>query len=234
MSSTINLQQTMNWALPYIDYQPLDIGGMEPALTNANIIRQTILGPPFSWPWNRVENSATTCEVGEQDYQMALSDFGFLETAWITLGGKKFELKLKRRLSQDGSEGRPEFIAVQLDDNNGNITFRISPQPSQAFTLTVVYQRKALPLVTFASRWDPIPDELSYIVNPGFLALSMPLVDNPEFATFNDRFIAHLLSAQDGLDEMQRNIFIANWLDVTKQIQRSGLQVQQGTMSRQR
>jgi hypothetical protein len=234
MASTINLQATVTWSLPYIDYQPLTIGGPDPAVTNANLVKQTMLGPPFTWPWNRVESAPIDCVAETQDYVAALDDFGFIEMAWVEFDGDIKEVKNKRTISKDGTFGRPEFIAAQLDDNAGNITFRLMPCPDKAYVLTVVYQRKASKVLSLAGLWSPIPDELSYIFNYGFLALGMPLTDDPQFQTFNDRFIAHLLSAQDGLDEMQRNIFIANWLDVTKQIQRSGMQAQQGTLSRTR
>ena len=50
------LQQTINWAQPYIQYVPLTAGvGLEPALSIASMVRNTICNPPFVWPWNRNE-----------------------------------------------------------------------------------------------------------------------------------------------------------------------------------
>jgi hypothetical protein len=40
---------------------------LEPAFTSANIVLQTILGPPFAWYWNRVV-TGFVCVAGQQDY----------------------------------------------------------------------------------------------------------------------------------------------------------------------
>jgi hypothetical protein len=232
MSSLENLSQTNVWTGPYVHFQPLAIGGQDPALANANLIKQTILGPPFVWPWNRVETNGTACTAGTQDYTLSLPDFGFIEKAWIQFGSEVKEVTNQRTLSRDSAQERPQFISVQKDDGAGNLTFRLSPTPNKAYTLTICYQRKSYPLLSLGSRWDPIPDELGYLYKYGYLGLSMMITGDARFPIFNDRFISHLLGAQDGLDEMQRNIFLSNWLDVMKQVQRASSHTQQGTVSR--
>jgi hypothetical protein len=240
MASTLNLQQTLLWTGPFLHYQPLTIGGTEPAVSNANLVKSTILGPPFTWASNRAESAPITLIPGTQDYLVNLPNFGFLEKAWVTLTTgvapntttTTTEITVSRGLSKDSTSGRPDHIAVQLDDNAGNITFRLMPDPDQAYTLTVCFQQKALPMTSLASLWNPIGDELSYIFNFGFLAMSLILTGDARFPIFNDRFISHLLGAQDGLDEMQRNIFLGNYLEVMRQVQRNGMQTQQGVMGR--
>jgi hypothetical protein len=74
MASTLTLNQTISAALPVVGFLPLNLGsgnGYEPAVTNANEIKQMILNAPFGWRWNRVAASfsATT---GTQDYSVAL------------------------------------------------------------------------------------------------------------------------------------------------------------------
>jgi hypothetical protein len=232
MSSTINLQQSILWSGPYLHYQPQTIGGLEPALSNANLIKSTMLGSPFAWPWNRAETPAIACTPGTQDYTSLLPTFGHIEKAWIVLAGKITEISVKTSLSKDSTSERPTVVSVHLDDGFGHITFRLTPNPDKAYSLVVQYQQKAIVMSSMASRWDPIPDELSYIFNPGFLAMGLMITGDARFPIFNDRFVAHLLGAQDGLDDLQRNIFVGDWLNVMKQTSRAQIMPQQGIASR--
>jgi hypothetical protein len=69
-TSTIKLKATLEWAKRYIANRDATIGnGVEPAITNANLIIQTILGPPFRWRWNRVITGFYTA-AGVQDYKL--------------------------------------------------------------------------------------------------------------------------------------------------------------------
>jgi hypothetical protein len=236
MPATLNLQQTILWTGPFVRYQPLIIGGNEPSMSNANLIKQTVLGAPFCWPWNRAESAPIVCVAGTQDYVAALPTFGFIEKAWVQDPDTQEikEIEVATALSKDSTKGRPDKISVQIDDGAGNITFRVLPAPNKAYILTVLFQQKPILMSSMANRWNPIPDELSYIYQYGFLALSMMITGDSRFPIFNDRFVAHLLGAQDGLDEMQKNIFIANWTEYTKQVLRAQIQPQQGTQSRGR
>lgn len=57
-SNTETILSSVNWAKFFLGNRPffLDVT-MEPALTSANIIAQTMLQPPFKWRWNRVATS---------------------------------------------------------------------------------------------------------------------------------------------------------------------------------
>jgi hypothetical protein len=224
--------QAVIWTGPFIGYQPLEIGGDEPTLSNGNLIKSTMLGAPFTWPWNRVESDPIPCTVGVQDYTVSLPNFGFIEKAWLTLGEETKEIEVKTTLAKSSTQARPEYIAVVRDDNAGNITFRLMNVPDQAYTLTVQFQQKAVPFTSLAIRWDPIPDELSYIYLPGFLAMCMVLKSDARFPIFNDRFVSHLLGAQSGLDELQKSIFIGNWTDVMRQLQAQQGKTQSGVGGR--
>lgn len=234
MSSSFNLQNAISWCAPYMNFQPLMIGGPEPALTNANLVLQTILGPPFCWRWNRAETTFV-CTLVDQDYVKALPDFGFIEKVWLKSADGNVIKEMQVKNSQAGTKevGRPEFVSAQSDDGAGNITFRLNVLAAEAFTVTVLYQKKATLMTSLASTWAPIPDECSYIFNWGFLAISAMLIDDVRFPIFSNKFTSHLLGAQDGLDEMQRNIFLGNWLEITKQVQRASNQSAQGTTARQ-
>lgn len=66
--SSIRLLDTMEWAKKFIANRATAIGNyLEPALTSANIIKQTMLGAPFRWRWNRTMTGFIT-QQGQQDY----------------------------------------------------------------------------------------------------------------------------------------------------------------------
>lgn len=87
MAATKTLQDSINWVRPFLNWANLTIGtNNEPAMTSANQTLQTIVGPPFVWPWNRY-NTFFLTSVGVQDYSTAISNFGYLESASIELCG---------------------------------------------------------------------------------------------------------------------------------------------------
>jgi hypothetical protein len=58
--STITLENTMDWAKRLSFNREFGIGNsLEPALTSANLVAQTILSPPFDFWWNAQEISFT-------------------------------------------------------------------------------------------------------------------------------------------------------------------------------
>jgi len=169
-----------------------------------------------------------------QDYTVAIGDYGFEEVASVAdIGGLNKEITFKKVLALDGtSPDRPAYIAAQDDDNNGNITFRISPPPDQAYGTTVTYQRKPPIVQSMAGLWSPVPDEYSYIYNWGFLTMAAMLTNDPRMAAYSQKFIGHLLSAQSGLTERQINIFMSTFLQRTGQVAVAGLTAQQGVTAR--
>src|SRR5919108_3967054 len=180
MASTYSLQNTVNWASPIIFNKPLSAGaGLEPALTNANLIFQTILGPPFIWRWNRatVNFTCNTGQANPQDYPTSASAFNFIESAAVFSTDSPAtdikELEIKRHLERTAEKARPNYISPEFDDNAGNITFRVTQSPDKNYPVTVTYQKKPTPFLSLAQTWAPIPDEMQYIYNNGFLALSL-------------------------------------------------------------
>ena len=62
--STVTISKTMEWAKRLSFNRLSAIGNnLEPALTSANMVMQTVLGPPFEWWWNNQELSFTTNPV---------------------------------------------------------------------------------------------------------------------------------------------------------------------------
>lgn len=208
----------MNWAASFLEQQPLLIDGLEPVLSSANLVLQTILGPPFSWPWNRSTFSYTT---NQQDYQMSLADFGFLEGGSVVpqSGGNTFELMVKNLLQSETQQARSSHLSPLIDDGQGNITFRLAPAPDDTYTVNALYQRKAARITGPGVTWAPVPDDKNYLCQWGFLSLMSLIGFDARFGEYNTKFITSILSAQGGLSELERNIFLGNWLRVMSQVQ---------------
>lgn len=80
--STLTLLDVMQWAHRFVGNRPLAIGNsLQPALQNANLVLQTIMGPPFNWRWNRVSTGFMTV-VGQQDYYV----WNRMPTAQVAVG----------------------------------------------------------------------------------------------------------------------------------------------------
>lgn len=222
MPSTVTIQATINWSKAFIEMQPVTICGMEPALGSANLVLQTILGPPFVWAWNR---GIVTFTTANQDYQQAMTDFGFLEEGTVKppSGGKPWALAVKQSLHIDASAARPQWCAPYLDDGTGNITFRLMPSPDQSYQVILPYQRRAPLLMSLGTTWAPVPDEHAYICQWGFLALMSLIGNDARFGEYNNKFVTTLLCAQGGLTDMERNLFLGNWLRATSQAQATQL-----------
>ena len=233
------LLDVVEWTRPFVsNIFLLNDNSIEPATTNANILLGTILSPPFKWEWNR--NVATmACVPTVVDIPKLLPDFGFLESAYLQVPALAtadentiYELTNERNLEKTSQPGRPTNIMVFLDDQAGNITFRLGASaPEQAYPIGITYQKAMVPL-TKISAVVPIPDKLMHIFRYGFLALAFLYTQDGRFAEMNQKFIATLLGAQQGLNAMQRNIFLGNWFSMMKEQNAGALETQQGTQAR--
>jgi hypothetical protein len=230
------------YSLPFLGYQPVNVSNGEPALTAANMTKQTMLGAPFAWPWNRGTFTIQIPNEDEygnpirplQDYSLQLTQFGFLEKAWlINSKGQTKEIKVQNVLAEESSIQRPQSISTQSIGDDDYVVFRLNAIPDDAYVLNGVFQKAPYWMSSLASSWTPIPDHLSYIYDWGFLSYVAMLTKDARFPVFSAKFIGHLLGAQDGLSAMQRNIFLGNWLDVIAEPQRTQQSTQQGIMARQ-
>ena len=217
MASSISVQNTVNWAISFLEQQPLEINGMEPALSSANLVLQTMLGPPFAWPWNRAFLSYPS---NGSDYTASLPAFGHIEAGTVqpVTGGIAWELEVKNLLLADTQASRPKYISPLLDDGQGNITFRLGPTPDQGYNVNLAYQNKAPQLMSLGTLWAPVPDQRNYICQWGFLALMSLIGNDARFNEYNAKFITSLLGAQGGLSDLEKNIFLSNWMRVLSQV----------------
>src|ERR1700761_1784840 len=145
MPSTIQVQRSITLASAFVRYAPLTMSANDPALANADWVRQFILGAPFAWRWNRVVTTFTTI-IGKTDYTEALPALGWIEKAVVyfpTDGNQTYELEVENNLMVETRPNQPTKIAAQLDDDAGNITFRLFPAPDAVYTVEVTYQKAA-------------------------------------------------------------------------------------------
>jgi hypothetical protein len=235
MASTRNIMSSALWSLPFLGYQPVNISNGDPAVNAANLVKQVILGPPFSWAWNRTdfEIEEVSADNGRDYIIEPIKSFGFLEKAWlIDAKDNVIEIKVVLALSEEGRKQRPSSIATQFIDTDGTVLLRFNTIPDQAYTLRGFYQNAPDYMTSQASLWSPIPDHLSYIYDWGYLAILAMLTKDQRVPLFGQRFISHLLGAQDGLSATQRNIFIGNWLDLITEPGRAQTAMQQAVAAR--
>ena len=134
---------------------------------------------------------------------------------------------------QGTAGGTPNSISPQVDDNAGNITFRILPVPDGVYQVTVVFQKKIPALISAtSSTWAPVPDQYAYIYEWGYLALLAAYSQDPRWTSFNQKFVTAILGACEGLDEEERNVFQTAWLNSITEQQVTSMRAQQGTQSR--
>jgi hypothetical protein len=223
--------------MPFIGYQPVNISNGEPAVTAANLTKQTILGPPFRWPWNRgsflIELDTEETNWG-QDYLLALPDFHFVEKLWLTdPEGKVTEItNIASSLASESAVKRPSSAAMHLQDESGNVTLRLNALPDEPYLIEGYYQRAPVTMTSLANTWAPIHDHLSFIYDWGFLGFCSLLTKDARSPIFLSKFASHLLGSQDGLTAQQRNIFLGNFLDLMNQQGREQLATQQGAQGR--
>jgi len=197
-----------------------------------------MLSPPFSWRWNRAVLSPIQCSVGLTDYTVNVPDFGWLEKAWYVFPasstnpppGAVKELSVMSNLAQEGTQNQAAFISTVYDDNNGNLTFRLMPPPDQPVQLYINYQKSAKTFSKTSDLWTPIPDYMSYLYNQGFLAKAYEYKDDERFAFVYTQFLHEVLSANDGLTDSQKNIFLETRLLSQRQSQSA---TQTGQLARQ-
>lgn len=210
MASTIQLSRTIQTTQTTLGGYPL-MGVLgytnEPGFSLGDWVRNLILSPPFAWRWNRAVATFATA-AGTQDYSQALATFGWVEKIIISDGVKPYEMEIAIDLPSTLTQQRPHRAGAQLDDDAGNITFRFFPVPDKIYTATVIYQLASPNFANLTDTWAPIPDYLSYIYNEGFLAKAFEYVGDPRYGGTMQLFLRLLNSANEGLSDTQKNLFI--------------------------
>jgi hypothetical protein len=233
-----SLQQSVNYALTYIQYSPLTVGtGNEPAISIANEIQNTILNAPMTWGWNRNENNSLTINSSNQDYTILLTDFSFLEKATLTdTSGNVFEVLDVYNTAALGKanankKGRPNAISVNFVSYGSSVTLRFMGIPDQTYTVLLTYQKLVLPFTATSQSWT-IPDQYLDIYNNLFVGEAMAVVDDARANQYRQRGIATLLAKAEGLTEMQKDQFLMQYWSRDSQMLANQLRTQQANQAR--
>lgn len=211
MASTIPLSRTLQYVSTNVQLRPTTgVGGftLEPGFSIADWVRGFILAPPFAWNWNRKQVTFKIDQTN-QDYNINLSDFGWLERASITTGpGNNKELQVRLTLGENSTFNEPVSIAAMYDDGAGNILFRLFPFPDKAYTVIITYQKAAPLFANLTDSWVPIPDKFSYLYNQGCIAKFYEQTNDEKFAFEMQTFFRQVIAANSGLSDSQVNIFL--------------------------
>lgn len=221
--------------------------GVLEALNGTVVIIDTATGSGFTADVKFADagpdtSSGTFTNVTTQDYTIPAPSFSHIEHASVldlkpVVGSdpqsyttlKWWELEVKNNLALETSANRPNFISPQVEDGNGNVTFRMGSAPDKPYPVSVHVQLAAPGITSINQTWAPLPDFMQYIYDWGFLALIWHFADDPRAAYANSQFKAALLNRAEGLTEEQKNIFLNNW----EQLQAGYLlKMQQGIQAR--
>jgi hypothetical protein len=230
VASTIELQRTINLTQQFIRLSPLTFAANtanDPAFSNADWVMQTMLAPPFAWRWNRTSEGtpsvpAFATTAGTTDYKISLPDFGWLEKATLyepDNGNAAHELKVDLLIAGESLSSQPTIISTQLDDGEGNITFRLFPAPDKIYNCVLEFQNAAQLFIQTDQMWSPIPDYLSYVYNQGFAARAYEYMNDPRWSTSMQLFYQQLAQVSEGLSESQKNLWLTDRLNTLRQEQ---------------
>jgi hypothetical protein len=186
---------------------------------------------------NGTDTVGTFTNLTTQDYTIPAPVFSHIEHASVldlsSTGAplKWYELTVKNDLSLETSQNRPMFISPEIEDGNGNVTFRVASAPDKKYPITLHVQLAAPAVTSINQTWAPLPDFMQYIYTWGFMALMWQFADDPQRAAWaNSKFVTALLARADGLDDEQKNIFLNNWDELRMGF---GPMKQQGIQARQ-
>lgn len=80
--------------------------------------------------------------------------------------------------------------------------------------------------------WDPLPSQYADIFNNLFLSEALALVDDQRAQLYRQRGVAAFLSKATGLTEMQKNVFVQQWLQRSVERANVASGTQTGNMGR--
>jgi len=238
------IQNSIDFALPFIEYSPLSVGtANQPAVGIANIIQFMITSAPFTWGWNRNEDNSKTTIPGIQDYTIGLTDFAFLEKVSLTdSNGTVFIVQdvyntaaLAVADTSTNQRARPNSACVVSGTYGTSIKVRFIAVPDKAYVINLTYQKLVVPMTTLTGSTGTwlIPDQYQDIYNNLFVGEAMAIVDDPRSVQYRQRGISELLAKAEGLTEMQKNLFLEQyWMRSGRADMVGALRAQQGNAAR--
>jgi hypothetical protein len=142
------LQGTINWAQAFIQYSPLTAGaGLEPSVSIASMIRNTMMTAPMAWHWNRVEDNSKSTQVNVQDYVYNIANLGYIElVTLIDSSGKAFQMKdvynydAIAPLGSNSVPQRPQAAALVTNTVGVGFKLRFMGIPDDVYQIILTYQ----------------------------------------------------------------------------------------------
>lgn len=222
MSITLSVQNSLTYVQSLIDNQRLNVNNMEPGVTMANTVLQTMLGPPFIWRQNRNSTSVVISTDDGTDYDINIPTLGFIETQWMSdTADKIYALNGATSLAKSSTVRQPTEVSPQYDDNSGIVTFRFNSIPDDTYNAFFDFQMAA-PLITSpGDTFDPFSDYFGYLFNKGMLSEGALMVNDSRFQIWRAEWIAGLLATQDGLDAQAKDMFFTQFMNTTRTAMRS-------------
>lgn len=109
------------------------------------MVRSTLLSAPVTWPFNRDENESITTNLTDQDYELDVDNFGFIEK--VSLEDEKgaiWELKDILNvgpLARTSEVARPSSVSVIQASPYTKAILRFNFVPDQKYKVHIVYQK---------------------------------------------------------------------------------------------
>lgn len=196
----------------------------------ATVIITGLTNTVFNGTWIITAANSTSFSFASSSSVSTTADTG------LALSGQIFTIpsvKNSEPLGESIDLGRPNAISVQANDNTGNITFRFLNVPDQVYNCIVTFQMVPPVFTATSTTWSPIPNEFSYIYSNLFLAELLEANDEAQRAqVYRAKGIATLLAKAEGLDEKDKQQFLATYLRGENYAQSQQLKTQQGSQAR--
>jgi hypothetical protein len=200
------------------------------------MIKNSILGAPLTWAFNRSEDSTQSTTAGTQDYTYAITSLGFLEKVSLTdSNGKIWEIKDVYNfhpLSKASMQQRPTAVSLIASTPGTNFKIRFMGVPDAIYTINLTYQLFPTQFVNLTDAWSPIPDSYSDIYNNLFLGEAFAAVDDARAQIYRQRGVAAFLNKSEGLSDTQKNIFAQQYLQQGRETLLGTLKDQQAVQAR--
>ena len=221
MATTKTLQATVDWARTFTKLVPIvGIGGFsnEPALTICNSVIQEILSPPHKWKFNRAELTSFITIDGTQDYAETVTDMSWLESCVVEDEANTAtspdlkptrEIEAVQDLPKESLKDNPEKICL-LSEATTTTTLRFWKVPSTTvWRAYVVYQKKPVIKTALTNNWSPVPDDLAWVYQQGFLAMAYKMADDARAETEYRKFLRDIgrAAAKDDAELQHEGFF---------------------------
>lgn len=163
-SATNTLLRTMEWAKKLNFGRRAAIGNfLEPALTSANTVLQTIIGPPFAWRWNRVVTGFITT-AGQQDYTLLnWTASTVVKSGWLTVDDAGNSQAVTTAGSTGSSAPTWNHTKGATTTDGTAIWTNLGPigvSTSQTYSLGFIENASVQDTVNAATKWYEITNQL--------------------------------------------------------------------------